>query len=146
MQLPHRISGRLVKRVALSHGKFHYFDRALTTSIATGKFSSTTTSRRLSRSHLHKAEFRARLQAVHHRERRPLLPAIQSNGSSSEDAPLERRKGDRAGISGSIQLMINCYAGYMEESCDPVDEDHCHVILISISETSAMRRDYKNSQ
>ena len=100
--------------------------RTSTTFIATGKCCSTIFSMRISRaSSAQGAELSARLQGIHHRERRPLLPAVEPDGG------FERGRGDRSdskgdrrtGNSGSIRnLMINCYEGYMDTNLVlPVD-------------------------
>src|SRR6266404_886644 len=66
--------------------------------------------------------------------------------SSSEDAAIgAARKGDRAWYFWQHpNLMINCYAGYMDTNLViPVDVDHCHVIFdFYFGDISDAARDY----
>ena len=99
----HEFLGGLVKRVApLGISKLHYFDRRSYDINCNWKvYVDNFLDGGYHVPHLHKGlEFRARLQAVHHRKRRSLLPAVEPHGC------IRRRCRDRSHAQRRSRLVF----------------------------------------
>jgi choline monooxygenase len=127
--------GGLVKRVApLGIGNLHYFDRRTYNINCNWKvFVDNYLDGGYHVPHLHKGlnsvlDYK---QYTIENEDRYCLQASPMVASSEDAATGAARKGDRAWYFWQHpNLMINCYAGYMDTNLViPVDVDHCHVIF-----------------
>jgi choline monooxygenase len=127
--------GGLVKRIApLGVGNLHYFDRRTYNINCNWKvFVDNYLDGGYHVPHLHKGlnsvlDYK---QYTIENEDRYCLQSSPMVASSEDAATGAARKGDRAWYFWQHpNLMINCYAGYMDTNLViPVDVDHCHVIF-----------------
>jgi choline monooxygenase len=141
--------GGLVKRVApLGIGKLHYFDRRTYDIHCNWKvFVDNYLDGGYHVPHLHKGlnsvlDYK---QYTIENEDRYCLQSSPMVASTEDVATGAARKGDRAWYFWQHpNLMINCYAGYMDTNLViPVDVDHCHVIFdFYFGDTSEAAREY----
>jgi choline monooxygenase len=141
--------GGLVKRVApLGIGKLHYFDRRRYDIHCNWKvFVDNYLDGGYHVPHLHKGlnsvlDYK---QYTIENEDRYCLQSSPMVASTEDAATGAARKGDRAWYFWQHpNLMINCYAGYMDTNLViPVDVDHCHVIFdFYFADTSDAAREY----
>jgi choline monooxygenase len=127
--------GGLVKRIApLGVGSLHYFDRRTYNIACNWKvFVDNYLDGGYHVPHLHKGlnsvlDYK---QYTIENEDRYCLQSSPMVASTEDAATGAARKGDRAWYFWQHpNLMINCYAGYMDTNLViPVDVDHCHVIF-----------------
>jgi choline monooxygenase len=141
--------GRLVQRVApLGVSKLHYFDRRTYDINCNWKvFVDNYLDGGYHVPHLHKGlnsvlDYK---QYTIENEDRYCLQSSPMVASEEDVATGSTRKGDRAWYFWQHpNLMINCYAGYMDTNLViPVDVDHCHVIFdFYFADVSEVSRDY----
>jgi choline monooxygenase len=141
--------GGLVQRVApLSVSKLHYFDRRTYDINCNWKvFVDNYLDGGYHVPHLHKGlnsvlDYK---QYTIENEDRYCLQSSPMVASEEDVATGSTRKGDRAWYFWQHpNLMINCYAGYMDTNLViPVDVDHCHVIFdFYFADVSEASRDY----
>jgi choline monooxygenase len=141
--------GRLVQRVApLGVSKLHYFDRRTYDINCNWKvFVDNYLDGGYHVPHLHKGlnsvlDYK---QYTIENEDRYCLQSSPMVASEEDVATGSTRKGDRAWYFWQHpNLMINCYAGYMDTNLViPVDVDHCHVIFdFYFADVSEASRDY----
>jgi choline monooxygenase len=138
--------GSLVPRIApLGISQLHYFDRRTYDIHCNWKvFVDNYLDGGYHVPHLHKG-LNSVLDYKHYtieNEDRYCLQSSPMVASDEDAATGSTRKGDRAWYFWQHpNLMINCYAGYMDTNLViPVDEDHCHVIFdfyfADVTETS----------
>jgi choline monooxygenase len=141
--------GRLVPRVApLGIGKLHHFDRRIYNIACNWKvFVDNFLDGGYHVPHLHKGlnsvlDYK---QYTIENEDRYCLQSSPMTASTEDAATGATRKGDRAWYFWQYpNLMINCYAGYMDTNyVIPVDADHCSVIFdFYFSDVSEKSREY----
>ena len=141
--------GGLVKRIApLGIGKLRYFDRRTYDINCNWKvFVDNYLDGGYHVPHLHKGlnsvlDYKQYTIENEHRYCLQSSPMVASDSDASTGAV---RKGDRAWYFWQHpNLMINCYAGYMDTNLViPVDVDHCHVIFdFYFADVSEASREY----
>jgi choline monooxygenase len=141
--------GGLAKRIApLGIGNLHYFDRRTYNIACNWKvFVDNYLDGGYHVPHLHKGlnsvlDYK---QYTIENEDRYCLQSSPMVTSEADAATGATRKGDRAWYFWQHpNLMINCYAGYMDTNLViPVDVDHCHVIFdFYFGDTSDAAREY----
>jgi choline monooxygenase len=141
--------GGIVKRVApLGIGKLHYFDRRTYDIACNWKvFVDNYLDGGYHVPHLHKGlnsvlDYK---QYTIENEDRYCLQSSPMVASDEDAATGSTRKGDRAWYFWQHpNLMINCYAGYMDTNLViPVDVDHCHVVFdFYFGDVSEAAREY----
>jgi choline monooxygenase len=141
--------GGLVRRVAaLGISKLHYFDRRTYDIQCNWKvFVDNYLDGGYHVPHLHKglSSVLDYKQYTIENEDRYCLQSSPMVASTEDAATGSVRKGDRAWYFWQHpNLMINCYAGYMDTNLViPVDVDHCHVIFdFYFADTSDAAREY----
>ena len=141
--------GGIVKRVApLGISKLHYFDRRTYDIACNWKvFVDNYLDGGYHVPHLHKGlnsvlDYK---QYTIENEDRYCLQSSPMVSSNEDAATGSTRKGDRAWYFWQHpNLMINCYAGYMDTNLViPIDVDHCHVIFdFYFADVSEAAREY----
>jgi choline monooxygenase len=141
--------GGLVKRIApLGVGNLHYFDRRTYNIACNWKvFVDNYLDGGYHVPHLHKglSSVLDYKQYTIENEDRYCLQSSPMVTSEEDAATGATRKGDRAWYFWQHpNLMINCYAGYMDTNLViPVDVDHCHVIFdFYFGDVSEAAREY----
>jgi choline monooxygenase len=141
--------GGLVKRMApLEISKLHYFDRRTYDIHCNWKvFVDNYLDGGYHVPHLHKglSSVLDYKQYTIENEDRYCLQSSPMVASDEDAATGAARKGDRAWYFWQHpNLMINCYAGYMDTNLViPIDVDHCHVIFdFYFGDISAANREY----
>jgi choline monooxygenase len=141
--------GGLVQRIPpLGIGKLHYFDRRTYDIACNWKvFVDNYLDGGYHVPHLHKGlnsvlDYK---QYTIENDDRYCLQSSPMVSSTEDEATGSTRKGDRAWYFWQHpNLMINCYAGYMDTNLViPVDVDHCHVIFdFYFADVSEASREY----